>query len=208
MILTQHGIDSLKRSKIVGYVTIGGRDYPYVKIGRQFWIAENLDYKWSGLTVGANNSSAGYPRANYYNNNEATYGFNGNKYGLLYNFPAAKYLGDNPQLLPDGWHIPSVDEFDELISNSGSTPQESCYNLKSKTGWNSNGIDLYGFSIVPAGNYWGDFGNLGVIGFFWTKTVYDSTYSYRVTASASISTGQGGLFTNNNEYSLRLVKNM
>ena len=210
MILT-HGANSLVIGGGGDYVEIGGRKYPVVKIGNQLWMAENLDYKWTGLIVGTSGSSTTDPRANYYSNDEATYGVNGNKYGLLYNFPAAKYLDDNKAtLFPSGWHVPSVGEFNTLIANSGSSQEESAYNLKSESGWssNGNGIDLYGFKLVPSGNYWSDFGNVGAVAFFWSKTIYenDPTYAYYAVASSLMQTEQGGVFTKNNEYSLRLVK--
>ena len=65
-------------------VVIGGREYPVVQIGNQLWLAENLDWRWEGLTVGGQWQRE-TPGAWYYNNDEATYGVNGNKYGLLYN---------------------------------------------------------------------------------------------------------------------------
>ena len=69
-------------------VNIGGRDYPYVQIGNQLWLAENLDWKFDGCTIGTNSLSTIEMLGNYYNNDENTYGVNGNKYGLLYNYPS------------------------------------------------------------------------------------------------------------------------
>jgi uncharacterized protein (TIGR02145 family) len=100
MILT-HGANSLAKGG-GDFVEIGGRRYPVVKIGNQLWMAENLDYAWSGLTIGGSIGSD--PRANYYDNDETTYGWSGYKCGLLYNWAAVAELAD---LLPDGWHIPS-----------------------------------------------------------------------------------------------------
>ena len=48
----------------------------------------------------------------YYNNDS----INGEKYGKLYNWNAAK---DPRGLAPEGWHVPDYREFDELIKNSG-----------------------------------------------------------------------------------------
>ena len=73
------------------FVEIGGRKYPFVKIGNRYWITENLDFKFDGLVIGSASSSK-QARANYYNNNEAEFGENGKKWGLLYNYKAVEKL--------------------------------------------------------------------------------------------------------------------
>jgi uncharacterized protein (TIGR02145 family) len=102
-------------------VTIGGKEYPTVTLpdGRE-WLALNLDYAWSGLSVptsGASDSTS--PQAMYYNYDESTYGWNGLKRGLLYNQYAVSYLETNKATLCPGWHVPTRDEFDALITALG-----------------------------------------------------------------------------------------
>lgn len=215
-----HGANSLPRGGGGGgnYVNIGGRDYPYVKIGNQFWLAENLDFKFDGLDVPT--SSASYPatpQAMYYNYDEATYGVNGNKYGLLYNWFAVKYLKDRKDtendLIP-GWHVPTKNEWDELINAAGGM-LDAANKLKSTTGWNpnppeipnGNGTDDYGFSIVPAGIRDFGFSSVGNQAFFWTSTIADTQNAYRYVFY------QSSLISNNyyNEYynlSIRLIKDV
>lgn len=161
------------------YVTIGGRAYRTVTIGNQEWLAENLDYKWDGLVIGADGTSDEETRANYYNNDEATYGVNGNKYGLLYNWPAVKYLEDNKAtLLPEGWHVPSRDEWDALIDDLGGIFVAG-KKLASKTGWTrNNGTDDYGFTLYPAGFKYIKFNNLGSLACVWSSTEFDKNKSY------------------------------
>lgn len=136
-------------------VEIGGRMYPIVTIGNQVWLAENLDYKFSGCDIGPTGSPT-MPAAWYYNNDEATYGVNGNKYGLLYNWYAADYL--NQHLLelgiPAGWRVPSYSDYNSLYDYSSGIGNFSAV-LKSTYGWNSggNGTDNLGFSAFPAGGY-------------------------------------------------------
>ena len=130
---------------------IGGTRYKTTTIGGKVWMAENLDYKYSGLTVGGSLSGSGN-RANYYNNSEATYGRNGNKYGLLYNRNAMLNLEANKSTLIPGWHIPTWDELSALLTAAGGSSVAG-KRLKSTSGWSSgNGTDNYGFTAVPTGN--------------------------------------------------------
>lgn len=142
-------------------VKIGNRDYKTVIIGNQEWLAENLDYKWSGLGVGGNGISGVNPHAWYYNNIETDYGIDGTyKCGLLYNWWAVKYLEANKStLLPDGWHVPTKDEYETLITTVGGSSAAGA-KLKAldnsvtsswPTGW--NGTDNYGFNALPAGEF-------------------------------------------------------
>ena len=157
MILT-HGANSIVRGGGGGgnYVNIGGRDYPYVKIGNQLWMAENLDYAWEELLVGVDHSSS-EPRASYFNNDETTYGAGGLKYGLLYNWSAEKNLTANQsKLLPSGWHIPSYSECATLITKCG-TPQQAYARLTADHGWDDNGewdgVSPHGFNMPMSGQY-------------------------------------------------------
>lgn len=126
-----------------GSENIGGRVYKTVTIGGVTWMAENLDWKAPGITIGQSSSQTEACAA-YYNGDEETYGENGNKYGLLYNWPAAMAL------TVAGWHLPTKTDWDALIETVGTSPGRK---LKSTTGWagSSNGTDEYGFSAVPAG---------------------------------------------------------
>lgn len=146
-----------------GSENIGGRVYKTVTIGGVTWMAENLDWKAPGITIGASGTSSTVAKANYYNNDEETYGVNGNKYGLLYNQPAAL------SLTVAGWHLPTPAEFDSLATYVGISTAGT--KLKSTTGWNSNGngIDVYGFNALPCGVYNGSFSQLGEEGMFWTN---------------------------------------
>jgi uncharacterized protein (TIGR02145 family) len=129
---------------------IGGRTYRTVIIGGREWLAENLDFKWDGLVIGGD-ASYDKPRANYYNNDEATYGIAGNKYGILYNAAAVSYLDDNKSTLIPGWHVPTNDDWKALITAVGGSSTAGT-KLKSTTGWSSgNGTDDFGFTGVPAG---------------------------------------------------------
>lgn len=157
---------------------IGGRVYNTVVIGGKTWMAENLDFTFSGLAVGQSGSSSTEPRANYYNNDKSQYGETGNKYGLLYNWVAVKYLNDNRAELIPGWHVPSSAEWDALATAVGGSGVAGT-KLKSTTGWSSgNGDGSYGFNAYPAGYYEDSFTGVGSSASFWTSTEYSSSQAY------------------------------
>ena len=200
-------------SKGLGQVTfytpasnnIGGRMYNTVIIGGKEWMAENLDFKFSGLAIGQGSSSS-EPRANYYQNNEATYGVNGNKYGLLYNWIAVKYLEDHKSELIPGWHVPTTTEWDALATAVGGSGVAGT-KLKSTTGWFSGkGDGSYGFAAFPAGSqYSGSFNGLGSYANFWTATEYSSSLACRRYFNTDASMGSDGN-DKSGGYSVRLVK--
>lgn len=186
------------------FVVIGGRKYKIVEIGNQIWTAENLDYKFDGCTIGSS-SSPGTPAAWYYNNDESTYGENGNKYGLLYNWHAVKYLNDN--LLMNGWHVATTTEWDALANAVGGTNVAGT-KLKSSTGWSSgNGTDDFGFAAFPAGfRFSGSFYDLSNSAYFWTATQSSGTNAngrYFTVAAAMRSNTNS---KTNYAFSVRLVK--
>ena len=200
-------------SKGLGQVTfytpasnnIGGRVYNTVVIGGKEWMAENLDFKFSGLAIGQGSSSS-EPRANYYQNNEATYGVNGNKYGLLYNWIAVKYLEDHKSELIPGWHVATTTEWDALATAVGGSGVAGT-KLKSTTGWSSgNGDGSYGFAAFPAGSQSsGSFISLGNYAYFWTATEHSSSDAYYryFDTGASLSSYN---YDKSYGYSVRLVK--
>jgi uncharacterized protein (TIGR02145 family) len=65
------------------------------------------------------------------------------EYGRLYNWATAM------EACPDGWHLPSNDEWTTLITYAGGTTTK----LKATSGWKSNGnsTDEFGFAALPGG---------------------------------------------------------
>ena len=155
---------------------IGGKTYRTVKMpDGKVWLAENLDFKF--CQVGGSGSST-TPNAWYYDNNEATYGWEGKKYGLLYNWYAIKFLNNNRNDLCPGWHVPSTTEWDTLASALGGASTAGTI-LKSTTDWTSGaGTDEYGFTALPSGFYDVSFSYLGSRSIFWTSIEYNSSSSY------------------------------
>ena len=157
-----------------------GHIYQIVKIGNQWWMAENLNF----TTVSGSFC---------YNNNY----LNCITYGRLYNGEAAIIA------CPSGWHLPSDEEWKQLEIFLGMTPEDAnelnCRysgkvgeKLKSIYRWNGrcngsgSGNNLSGFDAIPSGEYTYTLTSNGLVGYcngltryanFWTNSEYDSTKS-------------------------------
>lgn len=207
MILT-HGANSLPRGGGGMTVTIGGRKYPVVQIGNQLWLAENLDYRWPNLAIGGLAYSFS-PHANYYNNDSATYGVDGLRYGLLYNRAAIQYLESNKNdLLPAGWRVPSLNNLNALVNSVSGDASK----LKSTSGWVSgNGDNSTGFAAVPSGYnnayiyYENGFGYIGSEGYYGSKTGNGSIEGRRFSTNNTVSYFSVG---ETRQVSLRLIKDV
>lgn len=141
-------------------VRIGGRNYPIVQIGNLYWMAKNLDYKWDGLIISADEIGNNNIAAQYRNADERTYGYDGTyKIGLYYSWKAAKHLNDNRSLLPEGWRVPSKSDFEALINDiGGSQNYKKLAAVENSVtqgfpNYNFGGTDDFGFKGVPSG-YW------------------------------------------------------
>jgi uncharacterized protein (TIGR02145 family) len=131
-----------------------GKTYRSVTIGNQIWMAENLNYKAeSSLCYGETTSTEEESQANCA------------LYGRLYTWIAAMAIEpacDNSYCIshltsphqgvcPGGWHLPTVEEANELIETAGGASTAGQI-LKATSGWSSgNGIDAFGFSALPGG---------------------------------------------------------
>ena len=167
-----------------------GKTYKTVKIGDQVWMAENLNYAYNYPTATLDSSSVCFE-----NNPESCAQF-----GRLYLWSAAMdsaavfgtagkrcgyadegnwdHVCERPNLktrgvCPEGWHIPSRDEWNVLFSAVGDR-FTAAPKLKATDGWaeDGNGTDDYGFSAVPTG-FWEDpdrFGGAGESTKFWAST--------------------------------------
>lgn len=109
------------------FLQLGGKSYPVVTIGNLKWIAHNLDYIDENIVIGSSTSTT-ENRGNYFNDDENIYGWNGRKYGLLYNTSSIEYIDS---ILTDGWRTATSTDWDNLIASAGSTNQEASNNLRS-----------------------------------------------------------------------------
>jgi uncharacterized protein (TIGR02145 family) len=188
-------------------VTIGGRTYPYVKIGNQLWLAENLDLRWDGLDFGSNTAYDSKSTANYLDNREDLYGPAGRKYGLLYNVMAVDYIESNKNALsiPEGWRVSTKADWETLIEYAGGETAALTV-LKSTSYWTdgSSNTDTYGLSLYPSGmrNDSATFYSNDEFAGFWTSTG-SQRYCVRFAPATPIR-----LTTDlqSREYAVRLVK--
>jgi uncharacterized protein (TIGR02145 family) len=146
-----------------------GKTYKTVKIGEQWWMAENLAYD-----VGDGSWA--------YNNDES----NVKTYGRLYKWKAAKIA------CPSGWHLPTDDEWKQMEMAIGISQSEADdtgwrgtnegTKLKATSGWidNGNGTDDYGFSGLPGGYRYpgGSFITIGSTGAWWSATEYPTSTAW------------------------------
>ena len=160
-----------------------GQIYKTVQIGNQVWMAENLNYKTHDEHIDympdfwGQGGSYDVPTSYCFDDDF----INCTRYGRLYAWEMAT------QVCPEGWHLPTRDEWDTLMSVVGG--DESGKSLKSTTGWfnGKNGTDAYGFSALPVGmmNVYGTYGDNkynaeGRNTFFWSSTELDSNDAYGV----------------------------
>jgi uncharacterized protein (TIGR02145 family) len=139
-----------------------------IRIGGQLWMTENRDVEhyrngdpipqvkdsteWSNLTTGA---------WCYYNNDPEN-----EKYGKLYNWYA---VTDSRGLAPEGWHIPTKEDFELLIWYVGN---DGYAMLESGSGKNGRGTNRSGFSALLAGCSFGGWCcYLHEVTYFWSSTV-------------------------------------
>jgi uncharacterized protein (TIGR02145 family) len=164
--------------------TVGGRT---VTIGDQTWMAENLNYDVIGSKC-------------YYDSDTFC-----SVFGRLYDWAMAMDLPSScnssscasqiqPKhrgICPDGWHIPSIAEWDKLLRYvDGTSGTDSPYinregtaakKLKATNRWlgNGNGTDDYGFAALPGGyGYSLGFSDAGYEGFWWTTDENDNSNAY------------------------------
>lgn len=119
------------------------REYKTVQIGEMTWMAQNLNYK--------------------YKDNDVSFCYDGREdycdiVGRLYTWDAVQY---SENICPKGWHVPSREEFIQLLTDVGGTVWNSgdtiAPALKSKIGWrvieghDGKETDEFGFSAIAAG---------------------------------------------------------
>jgi uncharacterized protein (TIGR02145 family) len=175
--------------------------YKTIKIGEQSWMQENLNeskFK-NGEIIDQATSNEEWEKAGregrpvwcYYDNDSK----NGVKYGKLYNWYA---VNDPRGLAPEGWHIPSDNEWVVLKDFLGGV-DVSGVKLKSLSGWygQGNGTNSSKFSGLPGGtrDSKGNFTYLGEGAYFWTSTEGGRAYSYFRYLFHDIRAMYGGMYT-------------
>ena len=145
-----------------------------VTIGTQVWMTKNLDVSKfrNGDPIPEAKTTEEWENAGknkqpawcYYDNDPK----NGEKYGKLYNWYT---VNDSRGLAPEGWRVPSNDEWTVLETYLGS--DNAGLKLKSTSGWKKGkGNNSSGFSGLPGGyRYNGSsFVNITYSSFWWSST--------------------------------------
>jgi uncharacterized protein (TIGR02145 family) len=206
-----------------------GNIYETVEIGDQVWMAENLKVthyrdgtliptgysypEWADLETGAYAGVDGQESENY-----------ADTYGYLYNW----YAVDTGNLAPEGWHVPTDEEWMELEMTLGmseseaqdigdrGTNQGSQLAGNADLWWWDNELEyneafgISGFNAIPSGFRLssGSFSNLGHHCYLWSSTVEDwgghSPWCRKLHYDSSgVDRASAG---KNNGYSVRCVK--
>jgi uncharacterized protein (TIGR02145 family) len=203
---------------------IDGNVYETIKIGDQVWMLENLkttkyndgtpipnptiDNDWAAATGG------GYC---WYQNDESA---NKTTYGALYNW----YAVNTGKLAPEGWHVPSDEEWKTLEMTLGMS-------RKSADSTNSRGTDVggklkeagtdhwhfpnigatnsSGFTALPGGNRWenGTFSKIRDEGSWWTSTPNGEIAAWLRNLDFIDAGSYRGGDTRGAGYSVRCIKN-
>jgi len=163
-----------------GVIDIDGNVYKIVKIGTQWWMAENLrtttyrngvtipnvtdNSQWGSLTTGA---------WAYYNNDAS----NDGNYGKLYNWYA---VNDSRGLCPEGWRVPSDADWTTLVNYLDGSEVAGGKMKSQRTApdphprWdspNTGATNESGFSGFPGGFRSSiAFAHFGYAGFWWSST--------------------------------------
>ncbi len=161
----------MENNNSLSVADVDGNIYKTVKIGNQIWMAENLrtstfrngekiehigpfnpsdeELIWKGTDEWITRGNFSKPASCEFNF-EASYN---KKYGLLYNWAA---VNDPRGLAIDGWHIPTKNDWEELIEHLGGDAL-AFSKLKHTHGWyydvdfDGNGNNISGFGGLPGG---------------------------------------------------------
>jgi uncharacterized protein (TIGR02145 family) len=156
---------------------IEGISYKTISIGSQLWMAENLrtsrfndgtsipklatDAEWSNVIT---------PAYCWFNNNDTLYG---KIYGAYYNWFAVS----TGKLCPDGWHVPTDDDWQQMINYlGGNNSAGSKIKEVGTNNWvlpNTSATNASGFTALPTGmrgSVDGTFAGQGSYGGWWTAT--------------------------------------
>ena len=185
-----------------------GNIYETVTIGSQTWMKENLRslHYADGTPING---------VWVYDDNES----NAVIWGRLYNWEAAMNnssaaninRADVQGVCPDGWHLPSKDEFNELVSflggGAGWKLKETGTQYWNEPNANTNESDFSARGTGDKESVSGVYENLKEITEFWTSTENSDTRAYNLILYQN----QGGAPMHNNfkenAFSIRCIKN-
>ena len=152
-----------------------GKTYKTVKVGSATWMAENLNY--AGNEIGVSTCFNDDDRfcelyGHFYSRSAAM-----NSSSCAYKSSCDLGTGHIQGICPDGWHIPTNKEAQDLVNLASG----HALPLMSAKGWKTgitSGTDTYGLSFVGAGCYCSDdgFHSLGEYGRLWVYYASSTQY--------------------------------
>ena len=190
-------------------VSYEGQTYSTVEIGSQCWLGENLDV---GEEIDSGDQTDNGTVEKYCYSNCNTYG------GLYQWGEAMQY--DNSEgaqgICPDGWHIPTKSEWNELENNvCGDNGDEGSALAGRADLWDGSyeieeddDFDCSGFEALPAGtcsDFWCV--NQGYSTDFWSSTESDSSNAWIREIARGYTKFQEGTAGKDGSRSVRCVKN-
>ena len=208
-----------------------GNIYNTVQIGGQCWMRENLRVTQyaDGTIIEQGNSNSNTTGYWYYPDNNID---NGQTHGLLYNWSAVMGTLSSSNatpsgvqgICPNGWHVPSDAEWEQLTDYVSSQSEYSCNNssiyiakaLATTMGWensssaccvgyNQTNNNATGFSALPAGDNWNH--ELGYTSYFWSTTEQNSSNAYNRYLSYSDKEVYRNNIYKERGYSVRCIRN-
>lgn len=208
---------NLSSETLIPLVDIEGNTYQVRRIGTQVWMVENLKVQTYNdgdpipkITSTQEWFNGGQPGFSLYNNLETE---TSTLFGALYNW----YVIDTKKLCPEGWRIPTLEDFNTLINFAGGEANAGNA-LKSIEFWeepNTEATDTFGFFALPVGfrNLDGIFKDRLYETAFWTSTKeyegndYSDGSAWTITMRSNSSSARNFSRSVKNGYSCRCIKN-
>lgn len=158
---SSHAQDTASDAAIVqgGVMDIDGNSYPIVRVGRQVWLARNLE---------VSREPAGGPVKSYFFDDDST------KYagrGRLYTWDVAMSGSSEPGaqgICPDGWHLPTDEDWIQLFEHVGGAGAELL----------AGGSTGFEASLDGGADYHGNYLYRGEFALFWSSTAVNDERAY------------------------------
>ncbi|MBN2613272.1 MAG: hypothetical protein JXB00_17090 [Bacteroidales bacterium] len=194
---TLHETDSLTDTR-------DNQKYLAVKIGDDWWMAQNLNFRDTGTV--------------YYDGDSA---YHVATYGRLYSWASAmKGIASSNEVpsgvqgvCPSGWHLPSDAEWDNLVSQLGyASTAGSLLKETGNTNWvsgNSDANNETGFTARPGGIVSGTLvsDERGTAAYFWSSTQTDGVNAHALKLTGTDGSVTDAVLQKSNHVSVRCKKN-
>ena len=126
-----------------------GNTYKTIKIGGRWWMAQNLNYATETGSWCMENDSTG------------------SQFGRFYNWETAMKVS------PTGWHLPSKQEFQNLLDSLGGNDDELFHKLLND--------GQSGFNALLTGSHLEEYGRKGRSANFWSSTLWWFSSLFKIT---------------------------